>query len=140
MDISKIVSDDVLFPVELKHPFTKEPLGITFWIEPFAEADRHIQWGRAEFIARKVKSGETDVSADDLVDIEFEVNRRRCLDAVKRWDWGDNSFNEIGADTPCTKENIRTVLFAPKAEWITRQLYDAGVNVRNFFPKSSVSA
>ncbi len=125
--------DDVLFPVELLHPVTKEPVGITFRIAPF-EADATADWYmRTQAQYERMKSGE--VSADKIAEIDAAVIIKRCAASIRKWNWGGNSFGDLGADPACTIENRVAVLSNPGASWIVDQVFQAGVNAENFTRK-----
>ena len=125
--------DDVLFPVELIHPVTSEPVGITFHIAPF-EADATADWYmRTQAQYERMKSGE--VSADKIAEIDAQVIIKRCAAAIRKWEWNDNSFGKLGVNPECTIENRIAVLSAEGASWIVDQVFQAGVKAENFTRK-----
>ncbi len=129
--------DDVLFPVELLHPVTKEPVGITFHIAPF-EADATADWYmRTQAQYERMKSGE--VSADKIAEIDAAVIIKRCAASIRKWDWNGNSFGVLGVDPKCTLENRIAVLSDKGASWIVDQVFQAGVNAENFTRKPELT-
>ena len=130
-DISKLF-DEVLFPIELLHPLTKEAVGITFYLAPF-EADATADWYmRTQAQYERMKG---DVSADKIAEIDASVIIKRCAASIRKWDWGGNSCGALGIDPPCTLENKIAVLSDPHASWIVDQVFRAGIETANFTKK-----
>lgn len=133
-DISALF-DDALFPVELKNPVTKEPVGITFWIAPF-EADAASDWWvRTQAQLERIKADGKDISGDRMAEIDAQSIVKRCVAAVRKWEWNGNSFGSLGSDPACTLENKIAVLSPATSSWIVDQLFVAGATVSNFTRK-----
>lgn len=132
-DISKLF-DDALYPVELKHPVTGDALGITFWIAPFAADAASDWWVRTNTMMANVKARakNEEVDADTVAEIDAQSLIKRAIAAVRKWDWGDKSFQKINAKSPCNADNKAAVLNDPGASWIVAQIIDAGSNIENF--------
>ena len=127
--------DDALYPVELKHPVTKEPVGITMWIAPF-EADATADWWvRTQAQLARIRAGEGDISGDRMAEIDAQSLVKRCIASVRKWDWNGNSFGALGADPACTVENRIAVLTHPASSWIVDQVFLAGATLANFTKK-----
>lgn len=118
MDIAGLVNYEQEFPLELLHPGTGQPIGITFMVKSIdcAAADAAAQADAAV----KVASGD----GDDKAHLNIYA---ACISG---WDWGENEFD---GDVPEYSEaNCRKVIKHPSSKWIVRQLQAAVANVGNF--------
>jgi len=133
-DISALF-DDVLFPVDLKHPITQEPVGITFHVAPF-QADATADWWiRTTATMEHMKAGEAGISLDRMAEIDAMAIIKRCAASVRKWEWNGNSFGKLGADPACTLENKMTVLSDHGASWIVHQVFTGVEKAGNFTKK-----
>jgi hypothetical protein len=58
-----------------------------------------------------------------------------CVAAVTKW----GGWHHEGQDVPCTPENVRALLTAPKARHIYNQVHYALNNHHDFFAAASAS-
>lgn len=129
------IFDDVLLPVELKNPVTKEPVGVTFYISPFAVDAETDAWERAAVQVELIKNrdaAKSGVSVDAIADIEAKTAVKRCIAAVRKWEWSGKSFGELGVDPACTEENKVKLFNTPRVRWIIDQITEVGVSAANF--------
>lgn len=142
MDIANIVSDEQLYELKLKNPLTGEDTGVTFWVEPFALTTEVDTWSTSSYMMRQI-SKEKDggaIDADDVAEIERGANIRKCIKAVRKWDFGGKAFGRLGIDPKFTPDNVKAVFNDPKSGWIVDQVCEVAKNVKNFFPPSEVNA
>jgi len=127
--------DDALFPLELTHPVTKEPVGITFYLAPH-EADATVDWWvRTTAQVERMRAGTKEVSSDRMAEIDATAIIKRCAAATRRWEWNGKSFGALGVDPACTMENKLAVLNDPGASWIVDQVFIGGAQAENFTRK-----
>ncbi len=127
--------DDILYPVELKHPVTGEPVGITFHVAPF-QADATADWWiRTTAQMERLNAGDNEISGDRMAEIDAQAIIRRAAASIRKWEWNGKSFGALGADPACTAANKLAVLSDPGASWIVDQVFLAGAQVENFTRK-----
>ena len=121
MDIANIVSDEQLYELKLKNPLTGEDTGVTFWVEPFALTTEVDTWAAGSYMMCQISKEKigADVDADDIAKIENGANIRRCIKAVRKWDFGGKSFGRLGVDPKFTPDSVKAVFTDPKS-WLYR--------------------
>jgi hypothetical protein len=95
-------------------------------------------WERTSIQMAMVKnkaSAGAMVPVDDVADIESKVAVKRCIAAVRKWEWNGKSFGELGADPECTDANKSVVFSGPRNRWIVDQVLRAGAQIENFTRK-----
>lgn len=139
-DLSKLVEYDKTFPVPLM--FKGEPVGITFNIVSF-DSERVVRAG--ESVAGKrweaiFKNEDHKLTHEQILDFSEMEERERLISAIDSWDFGGNSFGDLGQDPECTEVNKRYIITHPNAKWITDQIKAKGKDLGNFsgvLPKPS---
>ena len=124
MEIGKIVNSEQLFDLELLHPATEKPLGITMLIRSASSdeakeiARKHTDHNIIRAQKRKMVKGGT------LENQEVE----KAASYIDSWDWGKNTWN--GKVPEFNKETITKILQAE--DWIFEQVVEAATSVSNF--------
>lgn len=110
--------------------------GLTVWVAPFnaPEVERVDQIARVDMMMARANGGGGDITAADIANLEAKAEIERCVAAVKKWDWGGNSFEGV-TDPECTVENKRKVFSHRASGWIVKQIVAAGVGASNFLAK-----
>jgi hypothetical protein len=124
MEISGLVQNEELFRLDVEHPKTGKPVGITIMVRS-AGSDAAMKVVRAQ--------------TDDLLERQ---QRRKLIDAerfedseldqavsyVASWDWGANTYEGKKPDSdPAT---VKAIL--KKEGWIYAQVAGAARNIANF--------
>jgi len=143
LDLSKLVDYEAEFPVELLHPKTRKPVGVTFWLRSLASKDikRIDRLGRnAMLVANKDANGGAFSISPEALDVGEKTERDKLIAAITRWDWGDHEFGELGKNPECTAENKAYVLDHPAADWFLADLYAGAGGIANFIQEPAISA
>lgn len=124
MDIANIVDREQLFDLELKHPVTEEPLGITFRIrsQNSEEAKAVLRVHTNKNLQRSVK-GKT-VTAEQLE----KQNLEEAAALIASWDWGEHTYH--GSKPELTMKTAIQML--SDEDWIFRQVVAAARDIENF--------
>lgn len=123
MDISNLVDYEKLHRLELLHPVTEEPLGITMDIRSIGSAavERvlldHTNKQIERFAKNKLPTAEQGKRAEIA----------RTAACIAAWDWGDQDFN--GRKPELTMNAAVEVL---SVSWIERQVRAAAEAEKNF--------
>jgi hypothetical protein len=143
MDLSKIVDYEAEFPVQILHPKTRKPVGVTFYLRSMAAKDikKIDRLGRNEMLVanKKANEGVFGISPEAL-DVGEKTEREKLIAAIKRWDWGDHSFGDLGKNPECTYENKAYVLDHAAADWFLADLYAGAGGIANFIQEQPNSA
>jgi hypothetical protein len=135
LDLSKLVDYEAEFPVKWLHPKTKEFLGVTFYLRSMASKDikKIDRVGRNEMlIANEQSSGGSFTISPEALDVAVKMEREKLISAIVRWDWGGNSFGNIGKDPECTYENKAYVLDHDAADTFLNDLMMGADGIANF--------
>jgi hypothetical protein len=124
VELSNIIQYERLYPLELVHPVTDEPLGITFQIRSAGSKD-------AKAVLRRHTDANIDrqqrrkaISSAMLEQQEAE----KAASYIASWDWGDHTWQ--GEKPVLSMEKAAEIL---KAEgWIYTQVTEAANTVANF--------
>lgn len=112
--------------VEIKHPKTKEELGIK--ISLVSLMDPKAKSLKRQFAIAKM---ERDRRGKDMTYDELEDNSMQLLlKVIVGWDWGDNTFN--GEKPEFNEKNVKAVL--TELEWLKLQLLEKLEDESSFFP------
>lgn len=108
------------------------------WIAPIeAETDTDA-WARTSVNLAMLKNDAksfTDIPTDDVAEIERKTIIKRVSNAVRKWDWGGNSFGSIGKNPELTDENKRAIFGDIRASWIVDQVFTELSKAENFTQK-----
>lgn len=125
MDLSSITASNAT--VEIRHPGTSEPIGLTIHIRP-AES-REVREVRRRITNESIKSRARSITAE-----KAEANALDILVAsVAGWAWGAD-LTWGGEKLECTPANVRRVL--KEAPWIKAQIDEAFGDDARFYGAS----
>lgn len=133
MDILDYV-DESLIEYKLKLPNGKDT-GFTFWIAPFGFDGEVDAWLRSRSIAmyRRAKEAGVDASDNDVAALDLEVDIRRAVSSVRKWDIPEGStLAGVASGAECSTENKEKVFRNPIAFWIVEAIFRARVAAVNF--------
>ena len=131
MDLGKIVDNEQLYSLELLHPDTYEPVGVTFKIRSMkSHAAKAMQRQIIDEIY-ELRQANKRLKAKDTVANEY----RKAAACVAGWDWGKNKYN--GSVPEFTEANVLKIL--KEQEWIFSQVTEATNNLANFLGPSKPS-
>lgn len=128
-DISALF-DDALAEVEIVHKLTGKPLGIKMWLAPFASDDSANMWFRSRYILEAY--GGKAPESDRVAELAVVADVRRIASCVRKWDWGGNSWGDLGENPDCTMENKLRIFTDPRASFIVEQLMQKAAEIENF--------
>lgn len=128
-DLSNLFAYDQPTAIKIKNPVTGEDVGITIYARSF----------ESEVVTRVVNNlqakrvrgaaGGDQVEYSDFIE---EMERESLIAAIVRWDFGDNSFGHLSAESPCDLDNKRFLITHPNAKWIRDQIRLAIEDIGNF--------
>lgn len=132
MDLSTVVNTEALFTLELKHPVTEKPFGVTFDIRSASSPE-------AKAVQRKNLDKRLEreqrrkmVKADQAISAEIE----QLAACVAGWDWGVDENGDAntwgGEEMEYSLKNVCKVL---ETDWIFAQVYEAANTIGNFTQK-----
>ncbi len=132
MDISTIVRYEQLFELELKHPTTDEPLGITFQIRSAgSEKAKEVQRKHTDSTLKRLMRQKTLTSAK----AEAEA-LEKAASYIASWDWGSNTF--AGKDVP--EYSMQAAIdILDQAPWIFDRVTEAATSLENFSTASETT-
>jgi hypothetical protein len=119
MGIADIVQYEREFPLELKHPKTGKPIGVTFYV-------KHIDCGAATAVVERRMMPAVLGESKSRISSTLEPYAA----CVSSWDWGKQEFEDGKGVLEMTPENALYVL--ETAHWIGRAVMDASSNIGNF--------
>ena len=130
MDI-RIVDDERLYSLELLHPTTNKPLGVTFKVRSMnSVAAKAMQRDLLNENLERRRANKW-LNADDYVDSEY----RKVAACVAGWDWGKNKYN--GSVPEFTEANVLAIL--KDQEWVFSQVAEVANNLANFLITSKTN-
>ena len=128
MDLSKIVNSEQLFTLELLHPTTDEPIGVTFQI-------RSMDSDPAKAVQRKIidetyerRRANKTIKAKETVTNEY----RKAAACIAGWDWGEHKYK--GSIPQYSEEKALEIL--TEQDWIFTQVLEAANKLSNFIVTS----
>ncbi len=126
MDVSKLVNSEDLFELQLLHPATDEPLGITFMIRSAEsnEVKKVVRQHSDKFLASRKKKLTSSKVEDEYLD--------RAAASIASWDWGKQQWK--GEQPVLSFEKAREVV--EEAGWIYDQVSAASEERANFTKSS----
>lgn len=129
MDLSKLFEYDDAFPIEIKNPVTGDPVGITIYARS-AESES-VTRAIVRVQAKRMKAA---ASGEDfeVSDYSSELEREALVASIVRWDFGDNQFAHLNAESPCSDENKAFLITHPNAKWIREQIKSKIDDISNF--------
>ena len=121
-DISTLVQYDVAYPVHLE--FNGERVGIRIDIVSFDTKDVAKV---ANDIAGKrwaavFENEDKKLKTEQVFEFAELEEQEKLISAIKSWDFGGNSFGELGVDPECTDANKRYLVCHQNSKWIRDQL------------------
>ena len=128
MDISKLVDAEAIFDLELLHPVTDEPLGITMKIRSAGSdaAKRVLREHTNKQIERNIKGKKP--TSEQLEAQELE----KAASYIASWDWGKETY-----DGKVPVLSMKTAIeIMDKEGWIFGQVVEAANKIANFSPSS----
>lgn len=131
-DISTLVQYDVAYPVHLE--FNGERVGIRIDIVSFDTKDVAKV---ANDIAGKrwaavFENEDKKLKTEQVFEFAELEEQEKLISAIKSWDFGGNSFGELGVDPECTDANKRYLVCHQNSKWIRDQLKARAEDLGNF--------
>ena len=125
MDLSKVVDADQLYTLDVLHPVTDEPVGITAKIRSAGstEAKRVLREHTNKLLERRIKG--KNPKAEQIEAQELE----KVASYIASWDWGANDWNGKKPDMTIVKEAVKVL---DEAGWIYGQIVEAANKIENF--------
>ncbi len=132
VDIANIVQYEKPFSVALKHGGAD--VGITIDMLSFdsEKVVRAVRPVDARRVAALYGPKAEEIAPEQIVEMSEEADRERLVAAISGWDFGGNSFADLGVDPECNEKNKRYLVNHPNSLWIRHQLMAAGGNAVNF--------
>ena len=124
MEISGLVQNEELFTLEVKHPKTDKPVGITIMIRSAgSDAAMAVMREQTDDLLSRQQRRKL-IGADKVEQNELD----QAVSYVASWDWGSNTYGGKKPDNdPATIKAILT-----KEGWIYSQVEGAARNIANF--------
>ncbi len=125
MDLGTLVKTDGLHRLELVHPISDKPLGVTFEIRSYESKEvKDISREHADkFLGKQRPKLQTAQLEAELLD--------KATTSIASWDWGENTLGDL--DLEYSFENVRLVL--DTHGWIYDQVSRASEDRGNFTSK-----
>jgi hypothetical protein len=122
LDISSLVNSEDLFELQLLHPATEEPLGISFMIRSAEsnEVKKIVRQHSDRFLASRKKKLTTSKVEAEYLD--------KAAAAIASWSWGEQQWK--GEQPALSFEKAREVV--EEAGWIYDQVAAASEDRANF--------
>lgn len=132
MDISKIVDYEFLYDLELRHPVTDAPLGITFKIRSAGSdaAKRILRQHTDKNLERRIKNKMPKSSQLEQEELE------KAAACIASWDWGKEVYK--GKKPELTMKVAMEML--EEQGWIFAQVVEASNKMENFSPASETTS
>jgi hypothetical protein len=124
MDIGKIVNREQLFDLELKHPGTDAPLGVTFMIRSMnSEEAKAVLREHTNANLKRTLKGKT-VTAERLERQSLE----EAAACIASWQWGGHTYHGSVPEL-----DMKTAIRLLEVEdWIFQQVIAAARDIENF--------
>lgn len=124
MEISDLVKSEQLFKLDLTHPKTGRPIGITIMLRSAGSehATAVVRRQTDEALARQQRKIGPDAEWVEKNELDQAVSY------VASWDWGKNDWK--GKKPECTPEVVAEVF--RDAPWIYAQVVGAARDIANF--------
>lgn len=123
MDLSTVVNTEALFTLELKHPATEQPFGVTFEIRSVSSPEaKAVQRKNLDKRLERQQRGKL-VKSDQAINAEIE----HLAACVAGWEWGEHTFG--GEVLEYSFKNVCKVL---ETDWIFSQVHEAANTIGNF--------
>ncbi len=124
MEIAGLVSTETLFDLEVEHPATGKPMGITIKVRS-AGSDAAMEVVRKQTDDILVKQQKRKLIHAESVEAN-EIDQ--AVSYVASWDWGANTYEgKVPDSDPATVKAILT-----KESWLYTQVAGAARNIANF--------
>lgn len=135
-DISKLVTYDQTFPVEIRRPDNGEKLGLVIHMVS-SQSQRGVRAAKLvesrRWSAVFADGGDGKLTPEQTVDFIDQSRDEVMIACIDHWEWGGLEFGDLGADPECTEANRRYLIEHPNADWIKAQIKVAMDNLTNFF-------
>lgn len=131
MDISTLVDYEQLFALELRHPTTDEPLGITFQVRSAgSEKAKEVQRKHTDANLKRV------MRRKDITSAKAEAEQlEKAASYIASWDWGGNEF-----EGKVPELSMKTAVhILDKAPWMFDRVVEAANTIENFTPISQTN-
>lgn len=125
MAIANLVKYDSTFDLELTHPTTGEPIGVTFQIRSESSPEAKAVFRRQLDKYSQETQRKKTISSEKLEGFELE-KKAAC---IAGWDWGGQEFEKGGGVLEHNTENCIKVL---RYDWIFTQVANASADLANF--------
>lgn len=124
MEISGLVANEELFTLEVEHPKTGKPVGITIKVRSAgSDAAMAVVRQQTDGLLERQQRRKL-IDAERVEDNEID----QAVSFVASWDWGANTYdNKVPDSDPKT---IKAIL--KKEGWIYAQVVGAARNIANF--------
>jgi len=133
MDIANLVQYDAPYEIELRHPVTDDPIGVTISVTSAnSPAAKRIQMqNQARLMAMNLGKSKDKSEAEILALLEKQVKKtvEQLAACVVGWDWKGQVFGKLGKDPAFSPANVNTVL---DTDWIFDQVNEAVSDIANF--------
>jgi len=138
LEISNLVDYEQLFALELKHPKTDEPLGITFQIRSSgSERAKEVQRKHTDKNLERLMKRKT-LTSDRVETEELE----KAASYIASWDWGSDPKTgepNLYAGTVPELTMKTAIAILDKEGWIFGQVVEAASKLENFSTDSRKS-
>lgn len=128
MDLAGLVNSEFLYTLDLRHPVSDEPLGISFKIRSAGSdaAKKVLREHTDRMLERRIKHKAVNSRQIETEELE------RAASYIASWDWGTNTYaGEIPAfSVP------KAIAILEKEGWIFAQVVEAANKIANFTPAS----
>ena len=131
-DISTLVQYDVAYPVHLE--FNGERVGIRIDIVSFDTKD--VAKVANEIAGKRwaavFENEDKKLKTEQVFEFAELEEQEKLIAAIKSWDFGGNSFGDLGVDPECTDANKRYLVCHQNSKWIRDQLKARAEDLGNF--------
>lgn len=131
-DISTLVQYDVAYPVHLE--FNGERVGIRIDIVSFDTKD--VAKVANEIAGKRwtavFENEDKKLKTEQVFEFAELEEQEKLIAAIKSWDFGGNSFGDLGVDPECNDANKRYLVCHQNSKWIRDQLKARAEDIGNF--------
>ena len=131
-DLSQLVQYDVAYPVHLE--FNGERVGIRIDIVSFDTKD--VAKVANEIAGKRwaavFENEDKKLKTEQVFEFAELEEQEKLIAAIKSWDFGGNSFGDLGVDPECTEANKRYLVCHQNSKWIRDQLKARAEDLGNF--------